>query len=185
MNFLAHSLLSPRDPLVMLGNLCGDLVKGTKFEGINSDIVKGVRLHRAIDSFTDSHQLIREAKAIVRPEFKLFSGVVIDMFLDHYIAKNHSSLKTHIDYVYKSANAHSTLLPSSFNNMLQFMEKYNWLQTYASLEGLKNIMLQMRKRIGNKSPLDEAVNIMVCKEEEFNYLFKQIWQDAQTKYFFE
>jgi acyl carrier protein phosphodiesterase len=65
------------------------------------------------------------------------------------------------------------------------MEKYNWLQTYASLEGLKNIMLQMRKRIGNKSPLDEAVNIMVCKEEEFNYLFKQIWQDAQTKYFFE
>jgi acyl carrier protein phosphodiesterase len=65
------------------------------------------------------------------------------------------------------------------------MEQYNWLQTYVSLEGLKNIMLQMRQRIGNKAPLDEAVNIMVRKEEEFNYLFKQIWQDAQTKYLFE
>jgi hypothetical protein len=43
----------------------------------------------------------------------------------------------------------------------------------------------MRQRIGNKAPLDEAVNIMVRKEEEFNYLFKQIWQDAQTKYLFE
>jgi acyl carrier protein phosphodiesterase len=107
------------------------------------------------------------------------------MFLDHYVAKNHTSLKIHVDYVYKSANDYSTLLPSSFNNMLQFMEQYNWLQTYVSLEGLKNIMLQMRQRIGNKAPLDEAVNIMVRKEEEFNYLFKQIWQDAQTKYLFE
>ena len=75
MNFLAHSILSPKSPLVMLGNLCGDLIKGNKFEGINLNIIEGVRLHRSIDSFTDSHQLIREAKSIVRPEFKLFSGI--------------------------------------------------------------------------------------------------------------
>ena len=185
MNFLAHSILSPKDPLIMLGNLCGDLVKGSKFEGINSNVVKGVRLHRTIDSFTDSHHLTREAKSIVRPEFKLFSGIVIDMFLDHFIAKNHSSLKMHVDYVYKSARANSSFLPSSFNKMLQFMEQYNWLETYASIEGLKNIMFQMRRRIGDKSPLDEAVNIMVCREEEFNYLFEQIWQDAQKQFLFK
>ena len=87
MNFLAHSILSPKDPLVMLGNLCGDFIKGSKFEGLNASIVEGVRLHRSIDSFTDSHQLFKEAKTIVRPHFKLFSGVVIDMFLDYFIAK--------------------------------------------------------------------------------------------------
>ncbi len=185
MNFLAHSILSPRDPLVMLGNLCGDLIKGNKFEGINSDIVKGVRLHRSIDLFTDSHQLIREAKAIVRPKFKLFSGVVIDMFFDHFVAKNHPSLKLHVNYIYKSANSNSSELPSSFNNMLQYMERFNWLETYASTVGLKKIMFQMRRRIGDKAPLDEAVDIMVCNEEEFKVLFRQIWQDAQGEFFFE
>ena len=184
MNFLAHSILSPKSPLIMLGNLCGDLIKGSKFEGINLHIIEGVKLHRAIDSFTDSHQLIREAKAIVRPEFKLFSGVVIDMFLDNFIAKNHSSLENHVNYVYKSAAAYSSELPLSFNNMLKYMEQHNWLQTYGSTEGLRNIMFQMRQRIGSKSPLDEAVDILISKEEDFNCLFMQIWKDAQKEFSF-
>lgn len=168
----------------MLGNLCGDLVKGNKFEGLGSEIVNGVRLHRLIDSFTDSHQLIREAKAIVRPEFKLFSGVVIDMFFDHFVAKNHPSLKKHVNYVYASAIANSSNLPASFNKMLQYMAQYNWLQSYASAEGLRSIMFQMRRRIGNKSPLDEAVDVFLRRETEFNYLFEQIWEDAQKEFSF-
>ena len=169
----------------MLGNLCGDLIKGNKFEGINLLIVKGVRLHRSIDSFTDSHQLIREAKAIVRPEFKLFSGIVIDMFLDHFVAKNHPSLTKHVNYVYQSAATYSSNLPPSFNKMLQYMEQYNWLQTYASTEGLRSIMFQMRRRIGGKSPLDEAVDILIRKEDDFNHLFRQIWEDAQKEFYFK
>ena len=184
MNFLAHSILSPKDPLVMLGNLCGDFIKGSKFEGLNASIVEGVRLHRSIDSFTDSHQLFKEAKTIVRPHFKLFSGVVIDMFLDYFIAKNHSSLKKHAQYVYDSAHVHSVNLPDSFNNLLFYMEKYNWLESYAELEGLRRIMLQMRKRIGDKSPLEESVDILIQKEDEFNLLFTQIWRDAQRKFSF-
>tara|TARA_B100000401_G_scaffold221092_1_gene149480 strand:- start:2253 stop:2807 length:555 start_codon:yes stop_codon:yes gene_type:complete len=184
MNFLAHSILSPKDPLVMLGNLCGDFIKGSKFEGLNASIVEGVRLHRSIDSFTDSHQLFKEAKTIVRPHFKLFSGVVIDMFLDYFIAKNHSSLKKHAQYVYDSAHVHSVNLPDSFNNLLFYMEKYNWLESYAELEGLRRIMLQMRKRIGDKSPLEESVDILIQKEEEFNLLFTQIWRDAQQEFSF-
>ena len=184
MNFLAHSILSPNDPLVMLGNLCGDFVKGSKLEGLNTSVAEGVRLHRSIDSFTDSHQLIREAKAIVRPKFKLFSGIVIDMFFDFYVAKNHSFLKKHVEYVYDSAHAYSTDLPDSFNNVLFYMHKYNWLEAYAKVEGLRRIMSQMRKRIGDKSPLDESVDILILKEQEFDILFKTIWEDAQKKFNF-
>ena len=64
------------------------------------------------------------------------------------------------------------------------MEQYNWLRNYGSTEGLRNIMFQMRRRIGNKSPLDEAVNILISKEETFNYLFMQIWKEAQSKFSF-
>lgn len=166
----------------MLGNLCGDFVKGSKLEGLNTSVAEGVRLHRSIDSFTDSHQLIRKSKAIVRSEFKLFSGVVIDMFLDHFIAKNHISLKEHAQYVYDSAYAYSSDLPESFNNVLFHMRKYNWLEAYAHTDGLRRIMAQMRKRIGNKSPLDNSVDILILKEQEFNVIFKTIWEDAQKKF---
>ena len=168
----------------MLGNLCGDFVKGSKLGGLNPSVAEGVRLHRSIDLFTDSHELIKEAKGIVRPKFKLFSGVVIDMFFDHFVAKNHSSLNSHAKYVYNTGRVYSSELPASFNNVLFYMEKYNWLEAYAKVEGLSKIMLQMRKRIGDKSPLEESVDILVQKEIEFDVLFKQIWDDAQQKFSF-
>ena len=65
------------------------------------------------------------------------------------------------------------------------MEQYNWLQTYASSEGLRSIMFQMRRRIGDKSPLDEAVDILIRKEDDFNHLFRQIWEDAQKEFYFK
>jgi acyl carrier protein phosphodiesterase len=166
----------------MLGNLCGDVVKGSKFEGIHPSVEKGVRLHRSIDMFTDSHALVRKAKKIVRPKFNLFSGIVIDMFIDHHIAKHHKYLEKHSKYVYDSANKYSTKLPSSFKSLLFYMEKYRWLEAYKSEEGLTNIMYQMRRRIGGKSPLDEAVNILIANQKDFTNLFDEIWKDAKHEF---
>ena len=184
MNFLAHSILSPPDPLVMLGNLCGDFIKGSKMEGVNPFVADGVRLHRDIDSYTDSHPLIKEAKAIVRTDFKLFSGIVIDMFFDHFVAKNHTSLEHHVKYVYDSGKIHTSELPESFNKVLYYMVKFNWLQAYAEKDKLRAIMLQMRKRIGDKSPLDKAVDILIQEENLFDKIFQEFWIDAQKKFNF-
>jgi acyl carrier protein phosphodiesterase len=166
----------------MLGNLCGDLIKGNKFIGLHPSVKKGVQLHRSIDSFTDSHKLIRKAKAIVRPEFNLFSGIVIDMFFDHFVANRHHSLKKHVKYVYDSAKAHSSDLPSSFNDKMYYMMKYNWLEMYKTSEGLRSILFQMRRRIGNKSPLNESVDILIERKEEFNVIFDEVWEDSKTTF---
>jgi len=64
------------------------------------------------------------------------------------------------------------------------MEKYNWLEAYAEVEGLRRIMLQMRKRIGDKSPLEESVDLLIQKEDDFNFLFTQIWTDARREFRF-
>lgn len=182
MNFLAHSILSPKKPLVMLGNLCGDFVKGSKFIGIHPDVVKGVRIHRAIDSFTDSHSLVREAKLIVRPQFRLYSGVVIDMFFDYFLANKISDLKKHVNYVYGAANDNWLILPQQFKEVLPFMQKYNWLEAYAKYEGLRKIMWQMRKRIGDKSPLDTSVDLLISKEAVFKSLFDEFWKEIYKEF---
>ena len=184
MNFLAHSILSPNNPLIMLGNLSGDFVKGSKFDGLHDDICKGVKLHRSIDMYTDAHALIRNAKKIVRPDFKLFSGIVIDMFFDHFVAKYHIDLKSHVNYVYKSANKNFIFLPDGFKSVFPYMEKYNWLGLYAQYHGLRMIMWQMRQRIKNKSPLDTAVDLLISNEVELKKLFDEFWKDINKEFSF-
>ena len=189
MNFLAHSILSPQKPLVMLGNLAGDFVKGSKMIGLHQDVIVGVKMHRSIDTFTDSHLLVKEAKDMVRSEFRLFSGVVIDMFWDYFVANSmiengYDLLSSHIDYVYSSANTNFNNLPEAFKPVFPYMEKYNWLRAYSTKEGLESIMLQMRYRIENKSPLDEAVRILEMREQEFQPLFNQFWKEALKEFKF-
>lgn len=184
MNFLAHSILSPPDDLIMLGNLTGDFVKGSKFEGLHPDIIKGVRIHREIDVFTDTHELVKEAKGLVRSEFRLFSGVVIDMFFDHFVARHTKELDNHVKRVYSIADLNYDDLPQKFQPVLPYMKQYNWLGNYGHFEGLRKIMWQMRQRIGDKSPLDESVDLLVKNEKELQVLFNEFWVEITQEFRF-
>jgi acyl carrier protein phosphodiesterase len=69
MNYLAHAYLSFGHAQILLGNMIGDFVKGTEAQmDIYPKAVKqGLILHRKIDSFTDQHAAIREAKKFSDP----------------------------------------------------------------------------------------------------------------------
>ena len=62
MNFLAHLYLSGNDENIMIGNFIGDHVKGNNFLKYDESIIFGIKLHRMIDAFTDSHPLVEESK---------------------------------------------------------------------------------------------------------------------------
>ena len=62
MNFLAHLFLSGENEKVKIGNFIGDFVKGNKLEEYDQEIQFGIRLHREIDSYTDSHPVVLESK---------------------------------------------------------------------------------------------------------------------------
>ncbi len=55
MNFLAHLYLSGNSEELLIGSFIADAVKGSNFEGYHPQVVKGIKLHRCIDTFTDSH----------------------------------------------------------------------------------------------------------------------------------
>ena len=54
MNYLAHIYLSGGDPEVTVGNFMADAVKGKDYQNYSEGIQRGIILHRAIDTFTDS-----------------------------------------------------------------------------------------------------------------------------------
>ncbi len=62
MNYLAHAYLSFNMPDILVGNMISDFIKGKKQFDYPLPVQKGIRLHRAIDTFTDTHAATQELK---------------------------------------------------------------------------------------------------------------------------
>src|SRR5258708_857949 len=89
MNFLAHVYLSGDHSKVLVGNFIGDFVKGKYLrDRYEPEIAKGIELHRAIDYFTDLHPIVRQSKNRLRPKYNHYSGIIVDIFYDHFLAAN-------------------------------------------------------------------------------------------------
>jgi len=74
----------------MIGNFIADHIKGNQFTHLSSEIQQGIKLHREIDTFTDAHKITRTSKRRLHKRYGLFAGIIIDIFYDHYLAKNWS-----------------------------------------------------------------------------------------------
>ena len=88
MNFLAHAHLSGNNDDLLFGNFIADAVKGNGLLKFPEDIQNGIRIHRKIDSFTDTHEIFRQSLDRVREHFGKFGGIVLDIYYDHFLAQN-------------------------------------------------------------------------------------------------
>jgi acyl carrier protein phosphodiesterase len=187
MNFLAHLYLSGSSNKILVGNFIADFVKGKQIELFEDEIVKGILLHRQIDAFTDSHPIVSQSKLRLREKYRHYSGVLVDIFYDHYLAKNwhkHSELLLH-DFArisYETIIKHNDILPPKVIYMLPFMIKNNWLVNYANLEGIERVLQGMSRRTSFVSNMEFAVNDLKEHyqqfEEEFNLFFPELVQDS-------
>ena len=86
MNYLAHAYLSFGNPEITVGNLISDFVKGKKKFDYSEGVQRGITLHRNIDSFTDDSEATKKAKEVFRPAYRLYSGALVDVAYDHFLA---------------------------------------------------------------------------------------------------
>jgi acyl carrier protein phosphodiesterase len=143
MNYLAHIYLSGNDRQRQVGNFIGDFVKGNRYEEYPAKIREGILLHRQIDSFTDSHPLVLDAIAMLRPEFGRYSGIITDVFFDHLLASGFrryakgQSLRCVSANFYYATLRYYPLLPSRVKGFLWHFISTNRLMRYASYDGLQ------------------------------------------------
>ena len=88
MNYLAHVYLSRENIDLAIGNFIADNIKGNNYKKFNINWQKGILLHRFIDSYTDSHYIFREHSKLFFDSHRHYSRVLIDIFYDHFLAKN-------------------------------------------------------------------------------------------------
>eukprot|EP01136_Pigoraptor_vietnamica_P014363 Opistho-1_new@56461 len=129
MNYLAHAYLSFNHPGILVGNMISDFVKGKKQYDFPDAVQKGIRLHRAIDAFTDQHPATREAKQLFKPAVGAYAGAFIDVVYDHFLAADETELPEpelllFANRVYTQLAEQQSLLPEKFAGMLPYMTSH-------------------------------------------------------------
>jgi acyl carrier protein phosphodiesterase len=186
MNFLAHIFLSGDKPKIMIGNFIGDFVKGRNLsERFEAEIARGIELHRSIDEFTDSHPIVAQSKERLRPKYRHYAPVIVDVFYDHFLARNWNNyhpvpLPDFAEHTYHILNEHHESLPEKVRQMLPYMEKGNWLVNYGRIEGIQRALTGMSRRTRFDSKMDESMNDLLQFYEEFKREFELFFPELKA-----
>ena len=184
MNYLAHILLSGNNPEIIIGNFMADSIKGKQYKIYSRQIQIGIILHRRIDTFTDNHLVVRQSTRRLHQKYSHYSGVIVDIFYDHFLAKNWHNysatpLPHYCENFYKSLTKFHDKLPLKVQQFVPYMISDNWLLSYASINGIQKVLNGMNKRTKNKSKMNLAIeelqNYYDAFELEFTLFFKDLF----------
>ena len=176
-NYLAHIYLSFDNKPRAVGNFIADAVKGKQYLKYPEEIQKGIQLHRAIDTFTDQHEAFKKSKQKLLSAYGHYSPVIIDIFYDHFLAKNWNkyhdeSLLKFTTTFYSNLGLYNDLLPEKIIKMMPYMIEQNWLYNYQYVEGIQRVLEGMNRRTKGKSNMHLA-----------NYELLQYYADFENEFF--
>lgn len=190
MNFLAHIYLSGEDELVKIGNFMADSIRGSQYLEYPNVIQKGILLHRHIDSFTDSHPIYRKSKHRLHQKYGHYSGVIMDIAYDHFLAKNwekysDENLEEYASKFYELALSNYDILTERIKKMMPYMIARNWFVSYATISGLEMILFQMDYKTKHIAHMQEAIveiqDFYSEFESEFFLFFEELQRSCEQK----
>jgi acyl carrier protein phosphodiesterase len=184
LNFLGHIFLTPEDDEILLGNFIADSVKGNPDKLYSGRIADGIRFHRAIDAFTDSHEVVKKGVERFRSTQGRYAPVVIDVIYDHVLASqweqfHNEALEQFSQSVYARLAAHQTRCPSRVQHYFPYMRSQNWLFNYQFQWGIKKSLEGLDTRSVNHTQMHLALDVYSEFEVEFKSEFKLFIIEAQ------
>ena len=162
MNYLAHLYFSEAEPLAWAGSLMGDFLKGPLPTDVDPQLLLHLQLHRRIDSFAHTNTHFQASCKRLDSKYRYGRGILIDVFYDHFLAKNWSDLSAQplevfSHNVYEGLTGCRELLPSGLKNLLPRMMRDNWLVSYREEEVVVNVLNSLERRIRHRLPLASGI----------------------------
>lgn len=188
MNYLAHFLLAGPDDELRLGALLGEVVKGRverySAPGTTDRLRTGIRLHRTIDSFTDAHPIVRRSKQRIVERYGRASGVVVDLFYDHVLAREWAThgvdaLDTFVAGVYDTLYDHLSRVPRHARPIVHAMAQDDWLASYATVPGIARALRGLSRRSPAAVGIGTAAEELVARYDEFAADFAEFFPDLR------
>ena len=183
MNFLAHIYLSGNNDLIKIGNFMADGIRGNDYLKFPDQVIKGILLHRQIDTFTDAHPIYRKSKHRLHKKYGHYSGVIMDILYDHFLAKNwgnysNEKLEKYVSDFYKSLEENKNIISEKTKSIMPYMIAQNWLVSYATIDGIEKILFQMDYRTKHRANMQEAIielkEFYMEFEQEFTLFFEEL-----------
>jgi acyl carrier protein phosphodiesterase len=161
-------------------------VPGRQLLNYPAAVQAGIRAHRAIDTFTDQHPIVRRTTARLRAAgYGKYAGVVSDMFFDHLLARDFAHyypaepLATFTTRVYGVLAAHEALFPAAVQRFFPHLVQHNWLLSYAQLAGLNRAL----GGLGHRAPasgMETAGAELVRHEADYQADFAEFFPLLQA-----
>ena len=185
MNFLAHLYLSQYNSNLLIGNFIADHIKGNNYRHFSEEIQQGILLHREIDTYTDAHAVVRKSKRRLHERYRHYDGVIIDIFFDHYLAKNWATYSAiPFDQYTTAMNTFfarkAPELPEKSQQFIHYMIEYNLLFNYQFTDGIEKVLNGMNRRTKGKSQMHLAIEDLKKLDTLFENDFKLFFQDLRV-----
>jgi acyl carrier protein phosphodiesterase len=180
MNWLAHVFLSERSAGFRIGNLLPDMVGPATLANVSPEVMRGVRQHRRIDAFTDSHSIVRRSIVRVGPEFRRFAGIFVDIFYDHFLSREWAKfsavpLTDFTREVYAGFESHRHEIPWEAQEPLDTMKAEDWLSSYGDFHGVATTLGRIGLRLRRPTPLARGAEILEVDYAGFHADFSEFF----------
>ena len=139
-----------------------DGIHGKHFDTFPMEIQKGIILHRSIDTFTDAHPIFRQSTKRLHANYHHYSGIIVDIFYDHFLAKNWSNysdekLDHFTERFYQSLRDNHDSLTLKTQKMMPYMINHDWLSSYQNIESIESVLAKMDTRMKYESNMRFSV----------------------------
>lgn len=181
MNHLAHVVLAGPDPDDRLGAFLGDHVKGVHaLEALPAGLARGVRLHRKIDTWADSHPAVVDLRARTGPDWRRYSGIVLDVLFDTMLVRNWEKWQAvpltefarGIDLMLAERRAE---IPDRLVRFSVWARRMDLWTRYDDREMLDAIFAGLARRHGRPSPLQAGTRLLDRLEPEIERTFEALF----------
>ena len=186
MNHLAHALLAGDDDDLRLGGMLGDFVHGQPDPArFPPTVIDGIRLHRAIDVYTDSHAEVSAARRLLPPPYRRFGGILLDMWFDHELARGFErwsgrSLDVYSDDLRALLHRRDALLPDGLRRFRHYMDARNLPAGYADRAEIGRALQGVSARLSRANPIGTALPVLVELEQPLRAHFEAFFPQLRT-----
>lgn len=182
MNYVAHAVLAPREPMQLLGSLLGDFIKGPLPAELDPTLAAGARLHRDVDAFVDRHPDFRRARKCFTASVSHYSAVVVDVVFDHVLLAGwpgfvDEDLDDFAERVYSTIEQHADHLPRDLGSRANWMRGFDAMRVYRDRAGLHEALRRMSRRLRRPIDLTRAIDDLERDHATVQACFRRLWHD--------
>ncbi|MBQ4855021.1 DUF479 domain-containing protein [Rhodanobacter sp. B2A1Ga4] len=186
MNHLAHALLAGDDEALQLGGMLGDFVHGQPDAArLPPRVIAGIRLHRAIDVYTDAHPEVLTARALLPAPYRRYAGILLDMWFDRCLARDFPQWSVQPLQEYSLALRallwrQDALLPPALRRFRGYMEAHGLPAAYTDDVVLGEALGGIGQRLSRANPLASALPVLQEREVELQGRFEAFFPELQS-----